>query len=114
MNPYYSWTSQYQIRNTPEAYWDKRMILFRPSAKDEIRVRPAMLLYGEPSEIWLDNVEFPAPVWKGIYAGRIYSQPEYTRKKMLQIVTKRPRVSVKLASENGKTTVKVNDKIVNL
>ena len=113
MNPYYSWTSQYQIRNTPEAYWDKRMILFRPSAKDEIRVRPAMLLYGEPSEIWLDNVEFPAPVWKGIYAGRIYSQPEYTRKKMLQIVTKRPRVSVKLASENGKTTVKVNDKIVN-
>ena len=20
MNPYYSWTSQYQIRNTPEAY----------------------------------------------------------------------------------------------
>ena len=32
---------------------------------------------------------------------------------MLQIVTKRPRVSVKLASENGKTTVKVNDKIVN-
>ncbi len=112
MNTYYAWTSQHMLRNTPPQYWDKRVIAFRPDANNERVIKLALILYGDPVTVYLDDIELPAAPWQKVDAGRIYAQPDYSREEMLDIVAKRPPVRVTVAAENQRTVVRVNGKPV--
>lgn len=103
------WQSQSLLRNTAPQFWDRRMIMFRQRQKPQ-RLRPALILYGNPATVWIDNVEFPAPAWKAATAGPVYPQPEYTLAQALDIIKKRPPVSAVVTRDNGKTALFLNGK----
>lgn len=101
------WQSQSLLRNTPAHFWDRRMIMRRQQETAQ-RLRPVLALYGNPATVWIDNVEFPAPDWNAATAGPTYPQPDYTLEQAMNMIEKRPPVSAKITSENGKTALFLN------
>lgn len=101
------WQSQSLLRNTPQHYWDTRLIMFR-QRETEQRLRPAFALYGNPATVWLDDVEFPAPPWKVFAAGPTYPQPRLTLAEAMARISARPRSTVEVKKVDGKSALLIN------
>lgn len=101
------WQSQSLLRNTPNHFWDRRMIMLRQTSKEQ-QFRPALVLYGNPATVWVDDVDFPAPPWKAFAAGPVYPQPAYNLEEALEITKKRPVSSLEVKSINGKSALLVD------
>ncbi|MBR7103750.1 MAG: hypothetical protein IKC65_02305 [Lentisphaeria bacterium] len=106
------WQGQSVLVNTPLPAWGKRIIM-AGSRKKPQALRPAVILYGNPVTVYLDDLEFPAPEISYRDAGRTYSTAGYSLQEALKIIGKRPASSAVLAgTENGKTVLKLNGKVV--
>lgn len=62
--------SQTFLRNTIGGFWDKRIATFKDDSKDrELRVR--IYLQGNPTEVWLDDLTFPASAYDYSYSAPV-------------------------------------------
>lgn len=98
------WQSQSLLRNTPPHVWDRRMIMFRQRDR-EMRLRPALIFYGNPATVWLDELEFPAPPWQAAAAGPTPPQPDLTLEQALAVVAKRPPATAEVKKIDGRTAL---------
>ena len=100
--------SQNFLRNTPAHGWSRRVIMYKPRnvAND---LRPAIVLYGNPATVWIDDVQFPAEQFKVHEAGPTRSELRYSMEEALRIVAARKPVSARVVREkNGKVSFYVN------
>lgn len=101
------WQSQSLLRNTPEHYWDSRMIMYR-QRENEQQLKVVFALYGNPATVWLDDVEFPASPWIAHASGPTYPQPSLSFAEAIEKISARPRSSLEIKRLNGKSTLTLN------
>lgn len=100
--------SQSYLRNTPAHSWSRRIIMYKPRP-NPAELRPAIVLYGNPATVWIDDIQFPAEQFKVHESGPTHPAPRYTLAEALKIVEKRSPVSAKVVKEkNGKVSFYVN------
>ena len=98
------WQSQTLLRNTPGHVWDKRLFMVQPSEKER-RYYMEVLLYGNPSTVWLDDLDFPAHPWNFYISDPVPSLPVKTNG---GANTTKP-TEVKVVAANNKTELFINN-----
>ena len=102
--------SQERLRNTPDHVWARRVLMFGHRERP-LPVRPAILLYGSPATVWVDDVQFPAEPWKIGETGPTHPDVRYTMEEAMKIIAPRPAASAKVVREpNGKVSFLINGK----
>ena len=106
------WQGQSVLVNTPGAAWGKRLILAGLRKYDQ-PLRPAVVLYGNPVTVYLDDLEFPAREIDFADAGRTYSTPGHTLEETLRRIAGRPAVTARIGrTSGGKSVLELNGKTV--
>ncbi|HEX7009193.1 MAG TPA: HEAT repeat domain-containing protein, partial [Phycisphaeraceae bacterium] len=75
--------SQTHLRNQPPHVWNKRVLELKPSDQAR-RLYLHVILYGNPTTVWLDDIAFPATPWKGVSIDPIPPQPRYSTQAVLE------------------------------
>lgn len=93
--------SQSRIRNTPSHAWSRRCIMFKPKKRD-YELYPAIIIYGNPLTVWIDNVQFPATPFKVHEAGPSVIQSVYTLEDAEKIISGRPCATAAVVREKNR------------
>ena len=100
--------SQSMLRNTPDNYWDSRAIIIRQTSVPR-KVKPAVILLGNPGTVYLDDVDFPAVRQKIAEAGPARIEPEASLDEAMKTISRREPADIRLVSENGRTRLMLNN-----
>lgn len=74
----HAYQSQTLLRNTFPGFWDKRLAEYKNKEKNtQVYVR--IYLEGNPSEIWLDDLSFPASTYEYSYSAPVRTVSMHTR-----------------------------------
>ena len=100
--------SQTRLRNTPDHAWSRRAIFFKQRS-DERELHPAIIMYGNPATVWIDDVSFPAENYRVHEAAPTAPQCQYTAKEVEKIIGARKAVSARVQKEdNGRLSLVLN------
>ncbi len=104
--------SQSRLRNTPPQAWTRRSIMYKPRNQAAF-FYPAILLYGNPTTVWLDAVQYPAVPFKVHESAPTRPEPRYTVEEASAIIAKKPEAKLQLRQEeNGKLSLVLNQKSI--
>lgn len=108
----WGWQSQSFLLNAPEGEWRKRLLILRPANHDR-QFRLVVRIYGNPCELWLDNLTFPSPAWKMHIASPVPESPRYSWEQASRILAKRKDSTAMLnKGSNGQIQLQINGKTV--
>ena len=100
--------SQSQARNASSGKWIRRIIQKRNLKNESLRA--SIIIHGNPTTVWVDDVQFPAPRRIEYNMSVVEPPMPYTLEEALNIINKRRPVTSKLRMENGKTKFFLNGK----
>ena len=102
--------SQTRLRNTPDHAWSRRAMFFKQRS-DERELHPAIIMYGNPATVWIDDVTFPAEHYRVHEAAPTAPQNKYSQKEVEKIIKSRKPVSAKVVKEdNNRLSLVLNGK----
>jgi hypothetical protein len=99
------WQSQSLLRNTPDHVWDKRVFMVKPSTKER-RYYMEVMLYGNSSTVWLDDLDFPATPWNFFVSDPVPSFPAKTRTAGTSATQP---TQIKVTTQNNRTELRINN-----
>jgi len=102
------WQSQTLLRNTPGHVWDKRLFMVKPSDKER-RYFMEVMLYGNSSTVWLDDLDFPAHPWNFYISDPVPSLP--IKASTAASTPARP-AEVKAVAQNNRTELRIDNQTV--
>lgn len=73
----HAFQSQTFLRNTPSEFWDKRLAEYKNKEKDTL-VHVRIYLEGNSSEVWLDDLSFPASKYEYSYSAPVRTVSMHT------------------------------------
>jgi len=96
--------SQSLARNVAPGRWIPRVIVRRAPQEME-RLQASILIQGNPTTVWIDDVEFPAPRRPMYPTLSTYPTLRYSRQETHDIVSQRQPVTAKIQPVDGKATL---------
>jgi len=115
----FSRQSQSSLRDTPEGFWDKRILTLNPRVNAKRQTSPPLekvfltiLVYGNPVRVWLDDVTFPSDNWNMQVSAPVFAQPLFNKKTALEIISTRPDAACTVQTIDGIPQILLNGQIV--
>lgn len=99
--------SQSVLINSPAGQWEKRIITYKSDKAQDIYLHVA--LWGNPSSVWLDDLELITGTEKLRSVPATYDFP-YSKEQVLQTLKQRPVASAQAVDQNGEMKLEINHK----
>lgn len=108
----HAFQSQTLLRNSPEGHWDKRMGDYTAGDEDE-KIRVRIYLQGNPADVWLDDLSFPASRYAYTYSGPVRTFSPATHR---ELIVSEARATNKITAvlgerDSGGVLLKNNEKV---
>jgi len=102
------WQSQSLLINSPAGKWHPRAVTYQSKEPQKIYLHVA--LWGNPSTVWLDDLELTEGTQKGESYQYQFDDP-YTKGQVLEALQKRPNATAKVVEKGGRMEFELNGKV---
>src|SRR6185503_15199919 len=92
------WGGQSLLINSPHGHWEKRVITYKTTAEKDVYLHVA--LFGNPSAVWLDDLEFVGEVIKPSYSPFTPLTLPFSAEQVQEILATRTNSTARVASRN--------------
>lgn len=99
------WMSQSLLINSPAGQWHPRAITYQSDVAQEIYLHVA--LWGNPAEVWLDDLEFAIGTQKGKSTPITFTTP-FSKEQVLETLEKRSSATAQVVRRNGEMQFEIN------
>lgn len=99
------WQSQSLLINSPTGKWHPRAVTYRSKEPQEVYLHVA--LWGNPSTVWLDDLELTEGTKKGESYQYQFDDP-YSKEQVLEVLQKRDNATARVVEKNGRVEFELN------